>query len=129
MDFHLPELGEGVYEAEFVSWLVKPALDDIFVKRDLFMLKVLPLVLLGTYIVIRSGWPHDDDLRFGEEQCVGAVAFLTQLVDLDPPPRKPRGRALARAQQRNRSRHREQDDGPFDDLLPEGRNSEQVAAV
>jgi 2-oxoisovalerate dehydrogenase E2 component (dihydrolipoyl transacylase) len=23
MDFHLPELGEGVYEAEFVSWLVK----------------------------------------------------------------------------------------------------------
>src|SRR6266550_2932429 len=24
MDFHLPELGEGVYEAELVSWLVKP---------------------------------------------------------------------------------------------------------
>jgi pyruvate dehydrogenase E2 component (dihydrolipoamide acetyltransferase)/2-oxoisovalerate dehydrogenase E2 component (dihydrolipoyl transacylase) len=24
MDFHLPELGEGVYEAEFVAWLVKP---------------------------------------------------------------------------------------------------------
>jgi pyruvate dehydrogenase E2 component (dihydrolipoamide acetyltransferase)/2-oxoisovalerate dehydrogenase E2 component (dihydrolipoyl transacylase) len=24
MEFHLPELGEGVYEAEFVSWLVKP---------------------------------------------------------------------------------------------------------
>jgi pyruvate dehydrogenase E2 component (dihydrolipoamide acetyltransferase)/2-oxoisovalerate dehydrogenase E2 component (dihydrolipoyl transacylase) len=24
MDFRLPELGEGVYEAEFVSWLVKP---------------------------------------------------------------------------------------------------------
>src|SRR5262249_37433910 len=22
-DFHVPELGEGVYEAEFVSWLVK----------------------------------------------------------------------------------------------------------
>ncbi len=35
----------------FVAWLVKPALDDIFVKRDLFMLKVLPLVLLATYIV------------------------------------------------------------------------------
>jgi len=35
----------------FIAWLVKPALDDIFVKRDLFMLKVLPLVLLGTYIV------------------------------------------------------------------------------
>ncbi len=24
MDFRLPELGEGVYEAEFISWLVKP---------------------------------------------------------------------------------------------------------
>ena len=24
MDFHLPELGEGVYEGEFVSWAVKP---------------------------------------------------------------------------------------------------------
>src|SRR3954451_19713324 len=24
MDFLLPELGEGVYEAELVSWLVKP---------------------------------------------------------------------------------------------------------
>jgi ATP-binding cassette, subfamily B, bacterial MsbA len=35
----------------FIAWLVKPALDDIFVKRDVFMLKVLPLVLLGTYIV------------------------------------------------------------------------------
>ncbi|HEX9126422.1 MAG TPA: ABC transporter ATP-binding protein [Methylomirabilota bacterium] len=35
----------------FIAWLVKPALDDIFVKRDLFMLKVLPLALLGTYIV------------------------------------------------------------------------------
>jgi ATP-binding cassette, subfamily B, bacterial MsbA len=34
----------------FIAWLVKPALDDIFVKRNLFMLKVLPLVLLATYI-------------------------------------------------------------------------------
>ena len=24
MDFNVPELGEGVYEAEFVAWLVKP---------------------------------------------------------------------------------------------------------
>ncbi len=39
----------------FIAWLVKPALDDIFVKRDLFMLKVLPLVLLGTYIVKGTG--------------------------------------------------------------------------
>src|SRR5262245_59732986 len=24
MDFSLPEIGEGVYEAEFLNWLVKP---------------------------------------------------------------------------------------------------------
>jgi subfamily B ATP-binding cassette protein MsbA len=35
----------------FIAWLVKPALDDIFVKRDLFMLKVIPLALLGAYVV------------------------------------------------------------------------------
>jgi len=35
----------------FIAWLVKPAMDDIFLKRDLFMLKVLPLVLLGAYLV------------------------------------------------------------------------------
>jgi subfamily B ATP-binding cassette protein MsbA len=35
----------------FIAWLVKPALDDIFVRRDLFMLKVIPLALLAAYIV------------------------------------------------------------------------------
>ena len=24
MDFRLPELGEGIYEAELIRWLVKP---------------------------------------------------------------------------------------------------------
>jgi len=33
------------------AWLVKPVMDDIFIKRDLFMLKVVPLALLGVYIV------------------------------------------------------------------------------
>jgi ATP-binding cassette, subfamily B, bacterial MsbA len=55
---HLPWLVIGACMAlvvssceGFIAWLVKPALDDIFVRRDLFMLKVLPLVLLGTYVV------------------------------------------------------------------------------
>jgi len=39
----------------FIAWLVKPALDDIFVKRDLFMLKVLPLLLLATYVIKGTG--------------------------------------------------------------------------
>ena len=33
-----------------IAWLVKPAMDDIFIRRDLFMLKVLPLALLGLYV-------------------------------------------------------------------------------
>src|SRR5690242_16678548 len=38
MDFKLPELGEGVYEAELVSWLVKPG--DA-VKRGQNLMEVL----------------------------------------------------------------------------------------
>lgn len=35
MDFHLPELGEGVYEAEFVAWMVKPG-DTVKAGQNLF---------------------------------------------------------------------------------------------
>src|SRR5437016_2499687 len=38
MDFRLPELGEGVYEAEFVAWRVKPG-DPV--KRGQILLEVL----------------------------------------------------------------------------------------
>jgi subfamily B ATP-binding cassette protein MsbA len=34
----------------FIAWLVKPAMDDIFLKRDVAMLKVIPLALLGAYV-------------------------------------------------------------------------------
>jgi ATP-binding cassette, subfamily B, bacterial MsbA len=34
-----------------IAWLVKPAMDDIFIKRDVVMLRVIPLLLLGAYIV------------------------------------------------------------------------------
>jgi subfamily B ATP-binding cassette protein MsbA len=34
-----------------IAWLVKPAMDDIFIRRDLVMLKLIPLALLGAYIV------------------------------------------------------------------------------
>jgi len=45
-------LALAVSSAEgFIAWLVKPAMDDIFLKRDYFMLKVLPLLLLGAYLV------------------------------------------------------------------------------
>jgi len=50
----------------FVAWLVKPAMDDIFLKRDLFMLKVLPLILLGAYLV--KGFA-----RYGQSYLMAAV--------------------------------------------------------
>ena len=54
--------------------------------------------------------PHDDDLRFGEKQRIGAVALLAQLVDF----RLLRGKLLRaarpRAQQRDRGHDREHDD-------------------
>ncbi|MBI3625496.1 MAG: hypothetical protein HY215_05030, partial [Candidatus Rokubacteria bacterium] len=34
-----------------IAWLVKPAMDDIFIRHDMLMLKLLPLALLGVYVV------------------------------------------------------------------------------
>ena len=34
-----------------IAWLVKPAMDDIFIRRDLTMLKVIPLLFLGAYVL------------------------------------------------------------------------------
>jgi len=34
-----------------IAWLVKPAMDEIFLKRDLLMLKLIPLALLGAYVL------------------------------------------------------------------------------
>jgi len=34
-----------------IAWLVKPVMDDVFVKRDLLMLKLVPLALLGAYVL------------------------------------------------------------------------------
>jgi len=50
----------------FIAWLVKPALDDIFLKRDLRMLKVIPLLLLGAYVVKGLG-------RYGQSYLMAAV--------------------------------------------------------
>src|SRR5437660_12399540 len=50
----------------FIAWLVKPAMDDIFLKRDLFMLKVLPLILLGAYLI-------NGVARYGQSYLMAAV--------------------------------------------------------
>ncbi len=33
-----------------IAWLVKPVMDEIFLKRDLLMLKLVPFALLGAYV-------------------------------------------------------------------------------
>jgi len=49
-----------------IAWLVKPAMDGIFVKRDLLMLKLIPVAVLGAYLVKGAG-------RFGQSYLMAAV--------------------------------------------------------
>jgi subfamily B ATP-binding cassette protein MsbA len=49
-----------------IAWLVKPAMDEIFVKRDLLMLKLIPLALLGAYLLKGAG-------RFGQSYLMASV--------------------------------------------------------
>lgn len=70
---HVPVLLVGATLAAIVAamegaiaWLVKPAMDDIFIRRDLFMLKVLPLLLLGASLVKGAA-------RYGQSYLMAAV--------------------------------------------------------
>ena len=49
-----------------IAWLVKPAMDDIFIRRDLLMLKVIPLLLLAAYVVKGVA-------RYGQAYLMAAV--------------------------------------------------------
>jgi subfamily B ATP-binding cassette protein MsbA len=49
-----------------IAWLVKPAMDDIFLKRDQLMLKLLPLAVLGVYVLKGTG-------RFGQSYLMASV--------------------------------------------------------
>jgi subfamily B ATP-binding cassette protein MsbA len=49
-----------------IAWLVKPAMDDIFIRRDVTMLRVIPLLLLGAYVVKGLA-------RYGQSYLMAAV--------------------------------------------------------
>jgi subfamily B ATP-binding cassette protein MsbA len=49
-----------------IAWLVKPAMDDIFIRRDQTMLRLVPLLLLGAYLV-KGG------CRYGQSYLMAAV--------------------------------------------------------
>ncbi|MEK7362904.1 MAG: ABC transporter transmembrane domain-containing protein, partial [candidate division NC10 bacterium] len=49
-----------------IAWLVKPVMDDIFLKRDLRMLTLIPLALLGAYLIKAAS-------RYGQSYLMAAV--------------------------------------------------------
>ena len=49
-----------------IAWLVKPALDDIFIRRDEAMLRLIPLLLLGAYL-------GKGVARYGQSYLMAAV--------------------------------------------------------
>ena len=49
-----------------IAWLVKPAMDEIFIKRDLAMLRLIPLLLFVAYLV--KGFA-----RYGQSYLMAAV--------------------------------------------------------
>ena len=70
---HLPILAIGGVLAIVVAamegaiaWLVKPAMDEIFVKRDMRMLAVIPFLFLGAYVVKAVA-------RYGQAYLMAAV--------------------------------------------------------
>jgi ATP-binding cassette, subfamily B, bacterial MsbA len=49
-----------------IAWLVKPAMDGIFVRRDVLMLKLIPLAVLAAYLAKGLG-------RFGQSYLMASV--------------------------------------------------------
>ena len=49
-----------------IAWLVKPAMDDIFIKRDAAMLWIIPLLLFGAYVLKGLA-------RYGQSYLMAAV--------------------------------------------------------
>jgi pyruvate dehydrogenase E2 component (dihydrolipoamide acetyltransferase)/2-oxoisovalerate dehydrogenase E2 component (dihydrolipoyl transacylase) len=97
MDFALPEIGEGVYEAELVSWLVKPG---DFVKRGQVLVEVMtdkatmevPSPFAGTIDALKAepGQPlkvGEIILRYTPAEQPVAVAAAPQKVVTEAAPR------------------------------------------
>jgi len=49
-----------------IAWLVKPVMDDIFLKQDLLMLRLVPFFVLGAYVMKGLG-------RYGQSYLMAAV--------------------------------------------------------
>ena len=49
-----------------IAWLVKPAMDEILIRHDVAMLRVIPLLLFGAYVVKGAA-------RYGQSYLMAAV--------------------------------------------------------
>jgi len=49
-----------------IAWLVKPAMDDVFIRRDATMLKIIPLLFLAAYVAKGLA-------RYGQSYLMAAV--------------------------------------------------------
>src|SRR5213594_4371902 len=49
-----------------IAWLVKPAMDDVFIRRDTAMLRLIPLLFLGVYVCKGLA-------RYGQSYLMAAV--------------------------------------------------------
>jgi subfamily B ATP-binding cassette protein MsbA len=70
---HVPALIVGTVLAVVVAamegaiaWLVKPAMDDVFIRRDAMMLKLIPLLFLAAYIAKGVG-------RYGQSYLMASI--------------------------------------------------------
>jgi len=50
-----------------IAWLIKPVMDDIFLKHDLVMLRLVPFAVLGAYLLKGFG-------RYGQSYLMASVA-------------------------------------------------------
>jgi pyruvate dehydrogenase E2 component (dihydrolipoamide acetyltransferase)/2-oxoisovalerate dehydrogenase E2 component (dihydrolipoyl transacylase) len=92
MDYRLPELGEGVYEAELVEWHVKPG--DV-VKRGQSLAEVmtdkasmeLPSPFAGTITALRA--EPGESIKVGQVVLTYTPAGQPAAVDEQPPAAEP----------------------------------------
>ncbi len=86
MDFHLPELGEGVYEAELVSWHVKPG--DL-VKPGQSLMEVLTDKATMDVPAPFAGSIQSLGAEAGQQLKVGAVVLTYAPAGAGPSPPGP----------------------------------------
>src|SRR5262249_7418097 len=115
MDFRLPELGEGVYEAELVSWLVQPGAS---VKRGQGLLEVLtdkatmevPAPFAGTIEALK--------VEPGQPGKVGDVLLTYAPIRRPTPERRAAAAENARPAPASREAVRRDSNGPARGDLP-----------